>query len=157
VAGDDNYLLFHLDDHRFAVRLDAVRRVLPAAAPTPLPEAPGVVLGVSNVAGRPVPVVNARLRFGLPQRPFRTSDQFLLLDTGSREMAVWVDATGEVFAAPEPAPGRGQENIWPGLEYVHGVALLHGDVVCIHDPERFFTGPEAEQLDQALSTVEREG
>lgn len=57
-----------LDDIRYAVALTSVERVVRAVEITPLPNAPDIVLGVINVQGRVVPVVDIRKRFRLPAR-----------------------------------------------------------------------------------------
>src|SRR5690348_10190852 len=58
-------LEFTLDGHKYAVRLEAVERVLPMVEVTPLPHGPGAVMGVVNLQGRIVPVLDLKKRFGL--------------------------------------------------------------------------------------------
>ena len=61
-------VVFALDDQRYALHLSAVDRVVPMVRVTPLPKAPDIVIGVVNVQGRVIPVINMRRRFRLPER-----------------------------------------------------------------------------------------
>ncbi len=74
----DQYVVFGLDEHSFALRLSAVVRVVRAVEVTPLPRAPEIVLGVINVQGRITPVFDVRKRFRLPAREISLSDQFII-------------------------------------------------------------------------------
>ena len=64
----NHIVVFALDEQRYALHLLAVERVVRAVEVTALPEAPEIVLGVVNVKGRIVPVINVRRRFRLPER-----------------------------------------------------------------------------------------
>ena len=64
----NHIVVFTLDEQRYALHLLAVERVVRAVEVTALPEAPEIVLGVVNVKGRIVPVINVRRRFRLPER-----------------------------------------------------------------------------------------
>jgi purine-binding chemotaxis protein CheW len=70
-------VIFTLDEQRYALHLAAVERVVRMVELTSLPKAPEIVLGVVNVRGRVVPVVNLRKRFGLAERGIRLSDHIL--------------------------------------------------------------------------------
>jgi len=63
-------LVFILDEQRYGLDLDAVDRVVRAVAVTLLPDAPEVVLGIINVQGRIVPVINMRNCFRLHEGHF---------------------------------------------------------------------------------------
>lgn len=63
-------VVFVIDGQRYALSLGAVERVLPMVAVSPLPAGPAIALGVINVHGTIVPVVDVRRRFGLPARDF---------------------------------------------------------------------------------------
>ena len=77
----DIFFIFCLDNLRYALRLAAVERATRAAAVTPLPEYAGNILGVINVHGEIIPVVNTRRVFGLPEREIIPDDMFIILNT----------------------------------------------------------------------------
>src|SRR3712207_6774571 len=90
------YVVFTLDEHGYALPLSFVERIVRAVEVTPLPKAPEIVLGVINVQGRVIPVVNIRKRFRLPEREIELSDQFIIARTAKRTIALVVDAVGGV-------------------------------------------------------------
>ena len=60
------YITFKLGEELFAINVGQVREVLEIAQITRVPTAPGYMRGVVNVRGRAIPVVDLRLKFGLP-------------------------------------------------------------------------------------------
>jgi len=53
-----NIVLFSLDEPRYALYLSAVERVIHSVEITPLPKAPDKVLGVINIQGEVIPVID---------------------------------------------------------------------------------------------------
>jgi purine-binding chemotaxis protein CheW len=101
VGATGQLVVFLLEGQRYALRLAAVERVVRAVEITPLPQAPEIVLGMINVEGRIVPVVNMRNRFGRPERAIELSDQFIIARTSRRAVALVVDSVNEVVACTE--------------------------------------------------------
>ena len=60
------YMTFKLGDELFAIKVSQVREVLEVLQITKVPTAPTYMRGVVNVRGQAIPVVDLRLRFGLP-------------------------------------------------------------------------------------------
>lgn len=143
-------LVFHLEGQKYALPLEAVNRIVRAAEVTPLPQAPEIVLGVLDVEGEVLPVLNVRRRFRLPERPIRVTDQFLLAQAGARAVVLIVDTAEAVMERlaheiVEPS------SVAPGLEHVRGVVRTSDGLVLIHDLERFLSLEEAAALDSAMN------
>ncbi|MBI4458742.1 MAG: purine-binding chemotaxis protein CheW [Acidobacteria bacterium] len=145
-----NLVEFNLDDQRYALPLSAVERIIRAAAVTPLPKAPPIVLGIVNVGGRIIPVVNMRQRFRLPDREIEPRDQFILGRTGRRIVALVADEVSSVAERPESEVIATQE-ILPGLEGVEGVVGLDDGMILIYDLNKFLSLEEETALDEALA------
>jgi purine-binding chemotaxis protein CheW len=97
---DDTRLLVigRVGDHRFALPAATIVSCLRMAAVTPLPDAPGGVVGVLNLNGAILPVVDPRPRFGLPTPPYHP-EQYLVLVRARRDYLLWVDRLEQTFAA----------------------------------------------------------
>jgi len=147
--GSNQYVVFSLDERQIALYLDAVERVILAAEVTPLPELPEIVLGVINVEGKVMPVVDIRRRFGLPERAVDLEDQFIIAHTSRRTLALWVDAVGGVIEPAEEEVIRAEE-ILPGMEYIEGVIKLPDGMVLIHNLDRFLSLEEEKMLEGAM-------
>lgn len=148
----DQLVVALLDGRRCALRLPAVERVARAVEITPLPKAPEIVLGVINVGGRIVPVINVRKRFRLAEREAGLGDQLLIARTARRTVALPVDAvTGVLPCSAEMVTTK--EAIVPGLEYLEGIAKLEDGMILIHDLDKFLSLEEENTLDRALRTT----
>ncbi len=141
--------VFSLGDHRFALHLDVVERAVRVAEITPVPRAPGIVLGIISVEGRILPVLNVRLRFRVPQREIHLSDSLIIARTSRRPVAILVDSVEGLIERPEQEMVKA-EAILPRMEYVEGVVKLDDGLVLIHDLDCFLSLEEEEALAEAI-------
>lgn len=143
-------VVFSLDDQRYALDLWAVERVVRMVEITCLPKAPEIVLGVVNLQGDVIPVVNIRKRFGLPEREINLSDALIFARTARRRLAVVADSVSGVMHVSEERL-IDPERITPGIEYVAGVVKLADGMILIHDLAKFFSLDEELTLDLAVN------
>jgi purine-binding chemotaxis protein CheW len=141
----EQLLVFSLDDRRYALRLEAVERVVRAVEVTSLPDAPEIVLGIINVQGRIVPVINLRKRLRLQGREVRPGDQFIITSPSMRIYALAVDAVHGVVECPDGALVQATE-ILPPMESVEGVLILADGMVLLSDMDTLLS-LEEEELD----------
>jgi purine-binding chemotaxis protein CheW len=127
--------------------------VVRAAAITPLPQAPEIVLGILDLQGEVIPVINLRKRFRLPERELRSEDQFVIARTATRTLALAVDSTDCVLEQAELSVVPAEE-ILVGMEYLEGVTRTAEGLVLIHDLESLLFAAEEELLAQALEQVQ---
>ncbi len=148
----EQLLVFTLDGQYYALRLDAVERVVRAVEITPLPDAPEIVRGIINVQGRIVPVIDLRRCFRFPEREIRLSDQFVISSVSQRTVAFVVDAVHGVARCPEEAVVPVAE-ILPGIGAVEGVMKLTDGMVLIPDIDKVLSPDEEARLDQGLTEL----
>jgi purine-binding chemotaxis protein CheW len=142
-------LPFRLAGQHLAVPLDSVIRVIPALRCTPLPGAPQTVLGLANVRGQIVPVVDLARRFAWPAAPFALWQPFLWLRSRSRDLLVPVEqvetaalcsAADLVDAAQPQVPS----------EIVRGVLPTAEGMLLIQDVEQLLSDADELELQRAL-------
>ena len=73
-ATDTSDVIIAVDGNRYALPLVRVSRVVRAVEVTPVPTAPSVFLGVIDVGGDVIPVVDLRTRLHLARRPIELED-----------------------------------------------------------------------------------
>lgn len=141
--------IFVLDGQQYALQLSAVERVLPMVAVAPLPRAPAIALGVINLHGRVVPVVDIRRRFGLPPRDYGLAAHLLVAKSVRRPLALPVD---EVLGVREVAPEAvtPPAAVLPGIGQVAGIVALQDGLLFIHDLDTFLLLDEERELADAL-------
>lgn len=147
----DSLLVLILGDQRYALPLPAIDRVMRMVAITPLPKAPDIVLGVVNVQGRVIPVINMRRRFHLPEREITLTDQLVVAHTARRPVALVADAVLDVIAYPAQSLIATGE-VLPNIEYVEGVIKLADGLIFIHDLDKFLSLEEETFLAHALES-----
>lgn len=140
-------LVFEIEQHRYGVDTDAVHEIVRAVLPTRLPKAPAVVIGLVNVRGDALPLIDLRLRFALPLRPVGVHEVFVIVSARGRRCALRADAVRELVRVPRdriaPAPARSQ--------YAAGTTALDDGLLVICDLDAFLEESELMVLDQALA------
>lgn len=146
------YIVFILDDQRYALHLSRVDRVVARVHITPLPGAPDIVLGVVNLQGRIIPVINLRQRFNLPQREAALTDRLIFAHMAHRErrlVALAADAVTEVIECSGESLIP-PDDILAELKYLEGIIKLKDGLILIHNLDKFLSLEEEKSLDLAL-------
>jgi purine-binding chemotaxis protein CheW len=146
-------LLFELSGQRFAVTLDEVEELTRACALQPLPKAPRPVLGVLNLRGEIVPVLDLRQRFDLPETPLDPADYFVLARVAGRRVGLRVDRILGIEWL-DAVPAAEAPHLTVRTEHLAGVAAVADGVVLIYDLATFLTSGEALLLESALQQRE---
>jgi purine-binding chemotaxis protein CheW len=127
-----NLVGFLVGDVSYAVPIERVREIVNPLPMVALPHAPPEVVGVADHRGEVLPVVDLRVRFGLPDVQHTRKTKWIvvrLLEAG-RSAALVVDAVTDVFGAGErdermvPELGTGQENRGIQTVYAHDKQLV---------------------------------
>ncbi len=90
-------LLFSVCNQKLGFELSCIKRVIRAVKVTPLPNAPHYILGVINLHGSIILVINLRNVLGLEEREVKLWDQFIICKTNNSAVAFWVDFTESVL------------------------------------------------------------
>ncbi len=139
--------VFQLGEHHFALPLRVVERVARMVEITPLPQMPLELLGVINVQGLVVPVINLDYIFGLQNesdeaQKWELDDFLLIVQSATRTLAVPVNNVTGVVAG-DPAAVRS--------ESAKSVVKLEQGLVAVCDPNDFLPPATAHFLDEALA------
>lgn len=142
-------LLFELADQRFALPLTDVVELTRACALQALPEAPELVLGVLNLRGQVVPVLDLRRRFRLPELELAPSHFFVLSRIAGRLVALRVDRLLGTETL-DVVPVQASPHLPADLRHLSGVATVADGVVLIYDVATFLSNAESLVLERAL-------
>ncbi len=134
-AKEGKYLTFALAEEEFGIGILTVKEIIGMMSITPIPRTPDWVLGVINLRGKVIPVVDLRRKFSMESRPFdeRTCIVVVEVNAGGRLLSIGlvVDAVNEVANIRqdevEDTPSFGTEL---DTSYILGMAKS-GDVVRI--------------------------
>ena len=140
-------VVFLLDEQRYALYLSNVERVVCTVEVTSLPKTPGIVIGVINVQGNIIPVLNIRKRFSLPEHVIGLDDQLIIARTSTRDVALFVDSVQDVFESTKQNMIEAG-SIQSDMEHIEGVLKLDDDLVLIHDLDKFLYPEEERMLEE---------
>jgi purine-binding chemotaxis protein CheW len=148
----EKLLIFTLSDLRCALQLSDIERILSAVAISPVPKAPEIVMGLINVHGRIIPVLNIRTLLRLPkiEMTLNVNDQIIIARTTSRPVAILVDNVQGVAEFSDQdiiAP----EKLYPGIQYLQGVTKLKDGILSIYNLDRFLSSEEKAEIEHLLT------
>jgi purine-binding chemotaxis protein CheW len=107
-------LEFHLAQERYAVETRYVGEVYPLKDLTPLPCTPPFVLGIVNVRGRILPVLDVKKFFDLPEQGLTDLHRIILVRGNDLELGLLADAIGSVRSIPA-------DSLQPSLPTLTGI------------------------------------
>lgn len=143
------YLVFRLDQQRYALPASIVDRVVRRVEITPLQNCPPIISGIINVQGRVMPVFNIRRRFAFPEHPISLSDQLIIAHTKQRAVVLIVDQVLELLECGDQEL-IDTEHILPRIDYVKGVVKRTDGLILIHDLDTFLSLEEQTTLVEAM-------
>lgn len=141
------YMTFKLGDELFAINVAQVREVLEVPLITKVPTAPQYMKGVVNVRGQSIPVVDLRVRFGLPKGTETVQTRIIVMELSlDGEVAILGGMADSVHEVIELEPG----NINPPpkiamrwrTEFIQGLGKRGDDFIIILDFNSVFSSDE---------------
>jgi purine-binding chemotaxis protein CheW len=150
------YLIFHLGEEEFGARVLKVREIIGLQDITMVPQTPAYVKGVINLRGKVIPVIDLRLKFGMPEVAYTQRTCIIVVHAqiaGTTVLTgVVVDGVSEVLnvsaADIEDTPDFGEH---AQTAYLLGMAKIKGKVKILLDIDQVLTSQEL-----LLPTQERE-
>jgi purine-binding chemotaxis protein CheW len=144
-AGSKQVLTFTLGDETYGVDILRVQEIRGWAPVTRIPQAPAHVLGVLNLRGSIVPIVDMRMRFNLERAEYTPLTVIIVLSVqstlGRRDFGVVVDGVSDVIDVPladmKDAPELGAH---VNTEFIDGLAAVSGRMVMLLDIDHLIGG-----------------
>lgn len=135
----EQYLTFYMDQEEFGVNILSVQEIRGWEDVTAIPNSPKHVLGVMNLRGTVVPVVDLRMCFGLEDLEYSDATVVIILNItstkgGNKVMGVVVDAVSDVhnFAEKDIQPAPELKDRQQG-QYVRGLGSTAEHMVILLD------------------------
>jgi purine-binding chemotaxis protein CheW len=145
-------LTFSLAGEEYGADILSVREIRGWSRVTRIPQTPSYLLGVLNLRGAIVPVMDLRLRFGLEREAYDQNTVVIIVAVVERLFGIVVDAVSDVvdidLAAIKPVPDMGAI---VDTRYLKGLATHVERMVMLLDVEKLVRPEDVETLDAALS------
>jgi purine-binding chemotaxis protein CheW len=156
LSGERDLVAFRLAGQAYALPIEPIVRIIEMVKITPIPQVSSVVEGIINLHGLPVPVINLRRHFGLPQVPWGLRTPIILVQIGEQTFGLIVDEVIDVLSLSADQLSR-VADILPGVmseePIIRGVAHLQGDTVLLLDVEYLLSPTHMQTLLQVVAEL----
>ena len=134
---------FKLQHESYGINVMQVQEVLRVTEIAPVPGAPPYVLGIVNLRGNVVTVIDTRARFGLPSTDIDDSSRIVIIESEKQVVGILVDSVAEVVelraSEIDSTPNVGNEE---SSRYIQGVATREEELLIIIDLKKLLTEEE---------------
>jgi purine-binding chemotaxis protein CheW len=145
-AADDEdlrWVTFRLENEKYGINVMQVQEVLRVTEIAPVPGAPSYVLGIINLRGNVVTVIDTRSRFGLASAEMDDSTRIVIIEADEQVVGILVDSVAEVVdlkaSEIETAPNVGTEE---SAKFIQGVASHDDELLILVDLNKLLSDEE---------------
>ena len=138
------YLIFFLGKEFYGIEIRYITEIIGIQPITVVPDMPKYIKGVTNLRGKIIPVMDARLLFKKEEREYDDRTCIIVLDMNDISIGLIVDNVSEVITiadediAPPPDMNKG------GLKYIKGIGKANGEVKLLLDCHKMLEDNEVE-------------
>lgn len=142
---DENlrWVTFRLENEKYGINVMQVQEVLRVTEIAPVPGAPSYVLGIINLRGNVVTVIDTRSRFGLSSAEMDDSTRIVIIEAEEQVVGILVDSVAEVVDLKasdiETAPNVGTDE---NAKFIQGVASHDGELLILVDLNKLLSDDE---------------
>lgn len=140
----NRWVTFRLAEEIYGINVMQVQEVLRVTEVAPVPGAPSSVLGILNLRGNVVTVVDARELFGLPRNDTTDQTRIMIVEINKIIVGMLVDSVAEVVNIHngdiDAPPSIGNDD---RSRYIQGVYSKNGEILILVDLNRLM-GPDAQ-------------
>lgn len=145
------WVTFRLDDEKYGINVMSVQEVLRMTEIAPVPGAPDYVLGIINLRGNVVTVIDTRTRFGLSEHEADDQTRIVIIEAENQVVGILVDSVAEVVdlegSQIESAPNVGNDE---SAKYIQGVSSQESELLILVDVNKLLSDEEWEEVAAAL-------
>lgn len=154
-VNQNKFLTFLLADESYGIPILKVKEIIGLMTITHVPRMPYYVKGVVNLRGKIIPILDLRLKFGMPEKEFDDRTCFIVTEmqtpTGPKLSGLVVDTVSEVLDVPAdcielPPEFMSKEE----QEYLTGIGKVKDKVILLLDADKILSDHEKSNLGDPL-------
>jgi len=150
-ADQQQFLTFRLGGEEYGVGILTVQEIRGWSSVTKVPHTPAWLLGVINLRGVVVPIIDLRIKFDLASAEYNETTVVIILTVATRVIGVVVDAVSDVITLGSqqiklaPSLGNGAET-----QHIIGFGTLDERMRILMDVEKLMAGADMGLVDKAI-------
>jgi len=141
------WVTYRLGEETYGINVMQVQEVLRYTEIAPVPGAPDYVLGIINLRGNVVTVIDTRSRFGLPPSETTDNTRIVIIESDEQVVGILVDSVAEVVylktSEIDSAPNVGTEE---SAKFIQGVSNRDGELLILVDLNKLLTDDEWDEV-----------
>jgi len=141
------WVTFKLQEETYGINVMQVQEVLRYTDIAPVPGAPLYVLGIINLRGNVVTVIDTRARFGLPPSEVTENSRIVIIEADKQVIGILVDSVAEVVylraSEIDTAPNVGTDE---SAKFIQGVSNRDGELLILVDLNKLLTDEEWDEI-----------
>jgi purine-binding chemotaxis protein CheW len=149
-TGTMQLVSFRLGQEEYGIEITKVQEIILMGEITRVPQTPEYIKGLINLRSTVIPIVDLRLRFGLPRGEQTDETRIMVVNVAGKTIGIIVDAVSEVLRisheqiAPPPPTVAGL-----GREYLTGLVKLDNRLLILLDIDKILTREQAAAVEAA--------
>ncbi|UMZ73047.1 chemotaxis protein CheW [Natranaerofaba carboxydovora] len=145
------YLTFVLGKETYGIGIEFVTEIIRLQPITEVPELPGYIMGIINLRGKIIPVMDVRLRFNKEFREYNERTCVVVIDVSDTSIGLIVDGVSEVLSIPDSEIVDPPEVKKYGNKFIKSIGKVKDEVKLLLDCNRLISEDVMEEL-EALTT-----
>ncbi|MEL7290961.1 MAG: chemotaxis protein CheW [Pseudomonadota bacterium] len=141
------WVTFQLEEETYGINVMQVREVLRYTEIAPVPGAPDYVLGIINLRGNVVTVIDTRSRFGLMEGEITDNTRIIVIESEHQVIGILVDSVAEVVylraSEIDTTPSVGTDE---SAKFIQGVSNRDGKLLILVDLNKLLTDEEWDEM-----------
>ncbi|HBC3363233.1 TPA: chemotaxis protein CheW [Vibrio parahaemolyticus] len=141
------WVTFQLEEETYGINVMQVREVLRYTEIAPVPGAPDYVLGIINLRGNVVTVIDTRSRFGLMEGEVTDNTRIIVIESECQVIGILVDSVAEVVylrsSEIDTTPSVGTDE---SAKFIQGVSNRDGKLLILVDLNKLLTDDEWDEM-----------
>lgn len=141
------WVKFSLSGENYGLRVLKVQEIQRYSEISPIPGAPSYVLGIINLRGNVISVLNTREKFGLSEYEITDDSRIVILEAGTQIVGILVDSVAEVISLQSSdvdiAPNVGNEE---SAKFIDGVSNKGNELLILLDSDKILNEDEWQDL-----------
>lgn len=141
------WVTFRLQEETYGINVMQVQEVLRYSEIAPVPGSPEYVLGIINLRGNVVTVIDTRSRFGLPPAEVTDNTRVVIIEAEKQVIGILVDSVAEVVylkqSEVDVAPNVGTDE---SARFIQGVANREGELLILVDLNKLLNDDEWDEI-----------
>ncbi len=146
------FLTFFFDEEEYAIEILKVQEIIGVMPITSVPRTPEYLLGVINLRGKVIPVIDLRSRFGMESVEWTEETCIIVMQIDEAQMGMMVDKVSEVLDIAageiEDTPSFGSE---VNTDYIMGIGKAEGKVRLLLDIDKVVSIPGINEVGLACA------